>query len=424
MVRLATLSWRTSERANSGCILHCNSLPPTLARKWNDMDILARLLELRRREHQCTVDLLEALVECDRARAYLDHAYESMWKFLTEALRYSNGAASRRYKALKCARRFPVVIEWLRAERVTLCSLEAIAPLLDELDDEQALLDRIEGKSQAEVQRIVAQARPVSERREVVKTEFVQKKVVAPTELFATQDEDGATAAASPLPSLASSPPHGEPSSAPPSPARPSPVSPPPPEERVRVTLSLTPEEFEWVERARMLASRRPGRAPSVHEIVVEAARFYVEKKAPKVRASKASKSDAETSDASTAELSSETVGGLAAGPAAHLAPDSPDGQTPQTPKNRHIPVAIRDDVHLRDGEQCTFVGSNGRRCQARFHLNVDHVAPFAFGGSHAPENLRLLCGAHNRQRADRTFGERRGRTGSGAERHVDVARE
>ncbi len=154
------------------------------------MDILTRLLELRRREHLCTVDLIEALVECDRTRAYLDHAYESMWKFLTDALRYSNGAASRRYKALKCARKFPVVIEWLRAERVTLCSLEAIAPLLDELDDEQALLDRIEGKSHAEVQRIVAQARPVSEWREVVKTEFVQTKVAAPTALFEVECED------------------------------------------------------------------------------------------------------------------------------------------------------------------------------------------------------------------------------------------
>ena len=101
------------------------------------MDIVERVLHLRRREQLCTVELLEALLECDRTRAHLDHGYESMWTFLVGALRYSKAAASRRWQALKCARRFPAVIAWLREERVTLSSLEAIAPLIGDFESER-----------------------------------------------------------------------------------------------------------------------------------------------------------------------------------------------------------------------------------------------------------------------------------------------
>ena len=361
IVMLETLSWCTSERARSGVYTALQQNSTRFIAKGQVMELLTRLLELRRREHLSTVDLLEALLQWDRTRTHLDLGYDSMWSLLVGALRYSNAAASRRHRALKCVRKFPVALEWLRAERVTLCSLEAIAPLLDEFDDEQALLDRIEGKSHAEVQRIVAQTRPVSERREVVRTEFVEKKVAAPAALFETADGEEAMEQATP----------------------------PPAEERVRVTLSLTPEEFAWIERARLLASRRPGRAPSVHDMVVETARFYVEKRAPKKRAAKSPK---EPRAKAAAELANYD--------------ESSTAIQPPTPPSRHIPDAIRDAVFLRDGERCTFVGITGQRCEAKHHLNVDHVMPFSLGGANTLDNLRVVCGAHNRRRSDLTFGE------------------
>lgn len=52
-------------------------------------------------------------------------------------------------------------------------------------------------------------------------------------------------------------------------------------------------------------------------------------------------------------------------------------------------------------------VGANGRRCEATHHLQIDHIVPFALGGSHAPDNPRVLCGAHNGRRAELTFGTR-----------------
>jgi 5-methylcytosine-specific restriction endonuclease McrA len=42
-----------------------------------------------------------------------------------------------------------------------------------------------------------------------------------------------------------------------------------------------------------------------------------------------------------------------------------------------------------------------------RHLLQIDHIKPYALGGTHDPENLRVLCAAHNQHEARKTFGER-----------------
>jgi len=68
------------------------------------------------------------------------------------------------------------------------------------------------------------------------------------------------------------------------------------------------------------------------------------------------------------------------------------------------VPVAVRDEVTLRDGGQCTLV-CDSRRCAETKGLQIDHVRPFARGGDHSLENMRLLCPAHNRLMAERIYG-------------------
>ena len=71
----------------------------------------------------------------------------------------------------------------------------------------------------------------------------------------------------------------------------------------------------------------------------------------------------------------------------------------------RHIPAATRDRVFIRDGERCTYVGVNGERCGCTQGLQIDHINPYGMGGSNELENLRLLCGAHNRLAAEQAYG-------------------
>jgi hypothetical protein len=74
-------------------------------------------------------------------------------------------------------------------------------------------------------------------------------------------------------------------------------------------------------------------------------------------------------------------------------------------PHTRHIPDEVRDAVFVRDHGQCTFTATDGTHCESTCGVQVDHIRPFAAGGTHAPSNLRLLCAAHNRRAAEKTFG-------------------
>ena len=66
----------------------------------------------------------------------------------------------------------------------------------------------------------------------------------------------------------------------------------------------------------------------------------------------------------------------------------------------RAVPAAIRRQVWQRDGGRCRYVDPvTGRRCSSRHLLQVDHVFPYALGGGAEPDNLRLLCHAHHRDR-------------------------
>jgi 5-methylcytosine-specific restriction endonuclease McrA len=65
----------------------------------------------------------------------------------------------------------------------------------------------------------------------------------------------------------------------------------------------------------------------------------------------------------------------------------------------------VRRAVARRDKEQCTYVDCEGRRCPSRSFLQLHHEHAHALGGASTFENLRLLCGAHNRLLAEQDFG-------------------
>lgn len=66
----------------------------------------------------------------------------------------------------------------------------------------------------------------------------------------------------------------------------------------------------------------------------------------------------------------------------------------------RHIPSQVRRYVWTRDQGCCQFKDpSSGRKCQSKYQVQIDHIHRFRDGGLSTPENLRLLCRAHNQWR-------------------------
>jgi len=289
------------------------------------LKITSRLTELRKAEHENTVQIIEALVICWNERAYLPLGYSSMWAYLTEGLDYSEGAASRRYKAMKCATKFPQVIGMLRDHEISLCALAKAESLLATARNPDDLLGRMRGTSTVEVEKIVAAARP--------KPKKPRERVAR----VAVQHDDPLFQA-----------------------------DPEPMECRVSVRTTLTEECYEAFEKARAIISRKCPEA-SVEDVLNELVDHYLKSKAPRKRKKR---------------------------------------QAMKKSRSRHIPKAIRDEVMLRDGERCTFVGEAGHRCTARHNLHIDHIVPFARGGTHDIANLRVLCSNHNQHEARKEFGE------------------
>ncbi|MEQ9325526.1 MAG: HNH endonuclease signature motif containing protein, partial [Polyangiaceae bacterium] len=66
----------------------------------------------------------------------------------------------------------------------------------------------------------------------------------------------------------------------------------------------------------------------------------------------------------------------------------------PQSPKRatQTIPPATRRQVLRRDKKRCVVPGCHNHR-----FLDLHHVTPRSEGGTHDPDNLATLCGAHHR---------------------------
>ena len=78
------------------------------------------------------------------------------------------------------------------------------------------------------------------------------------------------------------------------------------------------------------------------------------------------------------------------------------------TPKknSRYISQQIRQYIWTRDQGECSYICMKTKnKCGSKHLLQIDHIQPFALGGSHHPDNLRLLCARHNQLRNQRTFG-------------------
>jgi hypothetical protein len=83
-------------------------------------------------------------------------------------------------------------------------------------------------------------------------------------------------------------------------------------------------------------------------------------------------------------------------------------GGRPPKANSRHIPRAVVREVYERDGSRCTFVSSDGKRCSERGFLELHHHdVPFGRGGEPTPDNMRLVCRAHNALFAERDYGVR-----------------
>src|SRR5262245_36221180 len=335
-----------------------------------DRELIARLEKLRCHERDAAIELLHHLNEVERRNLYLRLGYSSLFTYCVGHLCYSESDAGRRVQAARCLHRFPRVAALLQSGEINMMTLGLVANIVTEATIDQ-WLERIRGKSQREVEALAAAVRAPITLRDRARLVNVPVPVVAPLPLAPTKKtEEKTSVAESPLPLLA-------------------PRQPVPSDEPVvvdsqplvatqaRVYIQFLADQSFMIKykiAASLLSNKFPRLTfEAVFGAVIDE---FIHRHAPEERHARRER---------------------VAASRAHEA----------TPDRDAIPVRTRDAVFARDLNRCTYVGSDGKRCDETIRLHVDHIKPVARGGSNEIGNLRLLCARHNMLQAEKILGRK-----------------
>lgn len=290
---------------------------------------------------------LSLLAEFDERQLYRPEGYDSMLAYCVGALHLPEDSARRRTYAARTARRFPMIFPALAEGRLSLGAVVALAPKLTHENASQ-LIEGAAHKSKLEIEALLAEWFPkldVPTQVQPVPAPPVFQSERAPERV---EDISPPKAEAGPRPRV-------------------TPLAP----QRFGIQFTLDQEAHDELRYAQVLL----GHAEPSGDLAA------VYRRAVKVLIK---------------DLERRKFG-------ACTRPASRRSGKP--PRGRHVPAQVRRAVCERDGGQCTFVSTNGHRCEAKRRLEFDHILAVARGGHSTVDNLRLRCRAHNQYEAERTFG-------------------
>jgi hypothetical protein len=316
-------------------------------------ELLERLRELLADEANLEADLLVHVGEVDARELYAAQGYPSLYAYLTEGLHLSESVAYHRIQVARAARKFPALLERIRAGELHLSGALVLISALTPANHTE-LLERVRHKSKRAIEEMVRDLAPRPDVRALVRA------LPSP----AAPPEPQACATPRPAPAMP----------APPVPPRSCPAPEPLGNARYHVQFTASAETRDKLREAQALLR---------HQIP----------------------------DGDLAQLFDRALDALIreARRAKFAETDRPrerDADTPaDVPANRHIPAEIRRAVVARDGGCCSFVARDGHRCASRDGLEFHHIDPYARTKRHRLDSITLLCRAHNRYAAVQDFG-------------------
>ena len=325
----------------------------------SDDELLRRLAQLLGQSRRVEADLVTHIAEVDERRLYAREASPSMFAYCTDVLHLSEAEAYRRIAAARASREHPILLAMLGDGRLHLTGVAQLAPHLTR-ENRDALLRRATHQSKRQIEELIAEITPRPDAPAVMRKLPERQETSLPT---------GPYRAAALTPELVPDR-VAPPVSAPPVP--PAVVEPLAPA-RYKVQFTASAQLHDKLERLQaLMRSQVPD--GDLAAIVEQA----VTEKLERLEARRF---------------------------AATSTPRKALSETDFAPSTRHIPAPVRRAVRERDGNRCRYVDPKGRRCAERNRLEYHHRLPFGFGGDHSPENLRLMCPAHNQYLADHDYG-------------------
>jgi 5-methylcytosine-specific restriction endonuclease McrA len=350
---------------------------------FSDPDLLSHFKQLITRDRATTAELLDCLAEIDRRQLYRAAGYPSMFVCCVREYGMSEDMAYKRIRAARTARRFPSVLAMINDGRLHLTAVVLLTPYLTRENAKELLAEAIR-KTKTEIEELLARRFPrpdLPTRLTRIASRGVANAQLVPEPVCMTLSEQAPRS--EPLGSAVAAESHGavEPN---PRPAAcggsaqlvPESVSAPPKivptsAERFGAQLSFGRETYELLSHVQCLLGH-PVPTQDLAQVFHDALEAYAR------------------------ELEKRKYGATSC---------PRPRQRSQSRDPRYIPQRVKREVWKRDGARCTYVSDSGRRCEARFDLEFDHIEPIARGGESTTANLRLRCRAHNQLEAECVFG-------------------
>ena len=339
--------------------------------------LLALMKRITAAERTLSVYALAQLGEIQRRKLFEDAGYTTMFLYCVKELGYSEPTAYRRLQAADAARRFPEVLSLLKDGALTVCALAILAKHLTR-ENGSALLKRVENKGLRFAERVAAEIAPKPDKRDLIRT--IAFKAFAPAQDVRPEDlvQAGSIGEISPA----------APTAAAPSEVLPSPSAEAAPQSAVESALPAIAAHSPEAEAVEVRPFARTGErvffaftGSAELRTVIKRCSDLLWRKHP---------------DGKLEDILLEVGLTFLKQRDRELLPSS----TPKPARaveRRNVVRWVRSLVYKRDGGRCMFIGLEGVRCDARRGLEYDHIVPWAKGGrSGDPNNIRLLCRAHN----------------------------
>ncbi len=430
-------------------------------RRLSDEELLSGLERLHGDERAALLDILLYFIEIKSRRLYVSMGYGSLFEFCVDRYRYSRSTAWRRISAARCIERFPRVAEMFLAGELNLSAISMISGILTK-EKAGEILSLVGGNPIKDIEVLVARYRPARVIRDRIKPVFIlnpDKARGGGGDAGSTHGADGgsksthgpgggggnagSTSPSGTTPGYVNAPAGGDNAksslkieterkagcaSAPGagrdnhgSGSNTSGFYDAAVPERVVVTkkykieFAVEPGFIKRLKKIITLLSPKFSKGIGLEQVIDILMDEYLDHHSPesrmKKRARRGEKKNKHNEARGTDARSERPACGVRDtgcgnhGAAKRTVKEKHVKKSTGIERTRHIPRSIRDQVFVRDGGRCTFISKNGKRCGETWNLEIDHIIPYAKGGDHSPENLRLLCAQHNRLAAEDEYG-------------------
>jgi hypothetical protein len=343
--------------------------------KLSNQNLHLSLVSVCKSEREILSQAILHIVEVERRKLYLTFGFPSLFEYLTKNIGYSNGSAQRRIDAARLSFDAPEVIDKIESGELNLAQVSLLQKSIREVqvtskhkvdaDTKSDLIEQLTNKSYAESEILVAQT------LEIKPKEFAKEKHQS--------------------------------------------------DESVRLEVTLSKAQWAKLVKMRELLSHSLPNGSGWDQALEYAADKVIKQKDKTRLIKKALKENSDEPTAKSKESTAEIISSLEKSNESTFKSDEPgldsknktlkqDSEIPANiesnaganlfrPCSRaHIPMSPQRQVFHRD-QCCQYKDKiTGKKCTTTWQLTIDHIQPVWAGGKNEPENLRILCAAHNQE--------------------------